>query len=295
MKLKVLSASIVIILSILLAWCQKSKEVEYNNTKKTELTGYSSNLTYDSPFISQDILDNSLQSDDIPQCNEKNNFNNENILNIDDVVKNCSYKENYIYYYGIWWGWWLLPQIYIMEDDYVMPSIFLEDKSENICKIGDKIMINVWERYASFIEFLDKHDIKWKNLISVALPRLESIQGSSFYFSGRESFITWNEYWEKWDNYYLYGSFYPITDSNIYLVFNDKVFYAWKINTLSVGDFEIISDWRRNVVSFVENSLRVTKMDSIQLNFDVNNLDVTKFEPNSIIWTYTVKTCTLSI
>lgn len=58
MKLKVLSASIVIILIVLLAWCQKSKEVEYeeyNDVKDIELSGYNSKLTYDSPFIPWNI------------------------------------------------------------------------------------------------------------------------------------------------------------------------------------------------------------------------------------------------
>ena len=281
-------------IALFLEWCYNHNIIDEDDIVTLQ---YSETFEYSGDLIcksADEELDYIKDLNELPKCDELDVDKNRDIISIDDIVTNCSYKTNDIRYSEIWWGGWLLPQIYIMEDDYVMPSIFSEEKFQNICKLWDEIMINVQERYIPFVEFLDKHNMKEKKLISIALPRLESVQGSSFYFSGRDSFITWNEYWESWNNYYLYGSFYPIEGSDIYLVFNDEVFYAWKIDILPVGDYEIMSDWRRNVIDFVWNSLKITKMDSIQLNFDTN-IDTIIFEHNGVIWTYTTKTCILNI
>ena len=251
------------------------------------------------PKIVDEIVEKKENDENIPQCNDIDINWDAEIINIDDVVENCTYQEWTAYSWDKGWCWWLMPQLYITKDKLWMFD--LSDTKE-VCKsIRAWIIRDLWGHYEDINTFVYKHWLYKKWLIDSILPQTEEeINGNKcwFYYCDDENLCSQfyrPSYWENENHYYIYWYRYPKEfPYEVMLVVDDKLYRLWENEGMSETWWpNTRKQWRWIVYWLDGDKLIVKRYVDWELvpPYTLDNFNSYSFDEKTTTTKFKIKTC----
>lgn len=208
-----------------------------------------------------------LRNDDpnIPNCEPLNlkPIKPEEIINIDDVVENCSYETGHIVY-----------NPYREKTKYIFQPIFIRKNtitSNDVYQENKIICEDKWVKYRELRKqdlwmkkLISNHYLQEKNLVNTVLPETNDDKETIFtLYKCKEkrlcTQLVGKIAWENKEHYFLYGK----NDfSNRWgLVIDDKLYNIWEIHYIQINskDSEFIETWYWIVDQLSTNKVTVKR------------------------------------
>ena len=248
----------------------------------------------------EEVIEN---NGDSVSCNDIDIDWNAEIINIDDVVENCTYEEWTAYSWDKGWCWWVMPQLYLTKDKLWMFD--LSDTKE-LCKSARAWIIrDLWGRYEDINTFVYKYWLYKKWLIDSILPQTEEeINGNKcwFYYCDDENLCSQfyrPSYWENENHYYIYWYRYPkkfpyetllVIDDKLYRLWNfEEMFENWWPNPIKQWKWVVYwLDWDKLIVK------RYVEWELIS-PYTLENFNSYSFPEKTTTTKFKVKTCEIAL
>ena len=266
-----------------------------------------------SPLISGNLMSKPLRNDDpnIPNCEplDLKPIKPEEIINIDDVVENCSYETGHIVY-----------NPYREKTKYIFQPIFIRKNtitSNDVYQENKIICEDKWVKYRELRKqdlwmkkLISNHYLQEKNLVNTVFPETNDEKETIFtLYKCKEKRLCTQLIgkiaWENKEHYFLYGK----NDfSNRWgLVIDDKLYNIWEIHYIQINskDSEFIETWYWIVDQLSTNKVTVKRyvsgsfFEKYKKNPDLiyseeNEKKITQ-EKWVTIWTFQLQTCEIPL
>ena len=242
-------------------------------------------------------------NEDVVLCNDIDINRNTEIINIDDVVENCTYEEWTAYSWDKGWCWWVMPQLYITKDKLWMFDL---SNTKELCKSTRAWIIrDLWDNYEDINTFVYKYWLYKKWLIDSILPQTEEeINGNKcwFYYCDDENLCSQfyrPSYWENENHYYIYWYRYPnefpyetllVIDDKLYRLWNfEEMFENWWPNPIKQWKWVVYwLDWDKLIVK------RYVEWELIS-PYTLENFNSYSFPEKTTTTKFKVKTCEIPL
>lgn len=259
------------------------------------------------------LLSTPQRKDDpnIPNCEtlDLKPINPKEIINIDDVVQNCSYETGHIVY-----------NPYREKTKYIFQPIFIRKNtitSNDFYQENKIICEDKWVKYRELRKqdlwmkkLISNHYLQEKNLVNTVLPETNDDKETIFtpYKCKEKRLCTQlvgKIAWENKEHYFLYGT----NDfSNRWgLIIDDKLYNIWEIHYIQINskDSEFIETWYWIVDQLFTNKVTVKryvsgsfsekyKKDPNLIYSEENEKKITR-EKWITIWTFQLQTCEIPL
>ena len=242
-------------------------------------------------------------NEDSVSCNDIDIDWNVEIINIDDVVENCTYEEWTAYSWNDWWCWWVMPHLYITKD-----IIWYFDTVDKQIKCKSKrvwIIKDLWGDFEDLATFWYKRGISKKSLIDVLEARTEEEvfqNGCWFYFCNGDICNQFYRpsYWENEYHYYIYWYRYPkeFPYETVVLV-DDKLYNIWRNETMFDDSYwpNPMKQWKWVVYWLDWDKLIVKRYVDWELisPYTLENFNSYNFDEKKTTTKFKVKTCEIPL
>lgn len=260
---------------------------------------------YDEWINSEILLEpNTLTvNEDEGLCNDIDINRDAEIIEIDDVVENCTYEEWTAYSWDKGWCWWVMPQLYITKEKLWMFDL---SDTEILCKSPRAWIIrDLWGHYSDINTFVYKYWLYKKWLIDSVLPQTEEEIGGNkcwFYYCDDENLCSQfyrPSYWDNENHYYIY--WYRYTEDfpyEILLVVDDKLYWLWKLEGISENWWPNTRKQGRRIVYWLDwDKLIVKRYVDWELipPYTLENFNSYSFPDKTTTTKFKVKTCEISL
>ena len=244
-----------------------------------------------------------IDDPNIPNCEplDLKPIKPEEIINIDDVVQNCSYETGHILYnpYG---GWGNLPEIIDLRKNGVMSVDF--KWAEGISPICEYKWIPYYptkEMDKALVAFIKKYNILDNNYFSSLYSEWQETKTSvdfafwckekhlcsklidhTFWSNNKHQFFRTNQYW--WE----------------YLVVDNKTIYNLGQSFYN-NDDDIYTETFRVVNSLKNDTIYISKyingklIEKYRNNKNLSDEEYERTNKSPIIWTFQIKTCKIPL
>ena len=249
---------------------------------------------------SEEVIEN---NEDIVSCNDIDIDWNAEIINIDDVVENCTYEEWTAYSRNDWWCWWVMPHLYITKD-----IIWYFDTVDNSARCKSSrawIIKSLSGDFEDLATFWYKHLISKKALIDTLEARTEEEvfqNGCWFYFCNGDICNQFYRpsYWENEYHYYIYWYRYPkeFPYETVVLV-DDKLYNIWRNETMFDDSYwpNPMKQWKWVVYWLDWDKLIVKRYVDWELisPYTLENFNSYNFDEKKTTTKFKVKTCEIPL
>ena len=245
-------------------------------------------------------------NEDVALCNDIDIDWNTEIINIDDVVENCTYEEWTAYSWNDWWCWWVMPHLYITKDIIWYFDIVADEDHPIICKSPRAWIIkSLSGDFEDLATFWYKRGISKKSLIDVLEARTEEEvfqNGCWFYFCNGDICNQFYRpsYWENEHHYYIYWYRYPkeFPYGTVVLV-DDKLYNIWSNETMFDDSYwpNPIKQWKWIVYWLDWDKLIVKRYVDWELipPYTLENFNSYNFDEPTTTTKFKVKTCEIPL
>lgn len=259
------------------------------------------------------LLSTPQRKDDpnIPNCEplDLKPIKPEEMINIDDVVQNCSYETGHIVY-----------NPYREKTKYIFQPIFIRKNtvtSNDFYQENKIICEDKWVKYRELRKqdlwmkkLISNHYLQEKNLVNTVLPETNDDKETIFtLYKCKEkrlcTQLVGKIAWENKEHYFLYGT----NDfSNRWgLIIDDKLYNIWEIHYIQINskDSEFIETWYWIVDQLSTNKVTVKryisgsfsekyKKDPNLIYSEENEKKITRGKWVTI-WTFQLQTCEIPL
>ena len=259
------------------------------------------------------LLSTPQRKDDpnIPNCEplDLKPIKPEEMINIDDVVQNCSYETGHIVY-----------NPYREKTKYIFQPIFIRKNtvtSNDFYQENKIICEDKWVKYRELRKqdlwmkkLISNHYLQEKNLVNTVLPETNDYKETIFtLYKCKEkrlcTQLVGKIAWENKEHYFLYGT----NDfSNRWgLIIDDKLYNIWEIHYIQINskDSEFIETWYWIVDQLSTNKVTVKryisgsfsekyKKDPNLIYSEENEKKITRGKWVTI-WTFQLQTCEIPL
>lgn len=259
------------------------------------------------------LLSTPQRKDDpnIPNCEplDLKPIKPEEMINIDDVVQNCSYETGHIVY-----------NPYREKTKYIFQPIFIRKNtitSNDVYQENKIICEDKWVKYRELRKqdlwmkkLISNHYLQEKNLVNTVLPETNDDKETIFtLYKCKEkrlcTQLVGKIAWENKEHYFLYGT----NDfSNRWgLIIDDKLYNIWEIHYIQINskDSEFIETWYWIVDQLSTNKVTVKryisgsfsekyKKDPNLIYSEENEKKITRGKWVTI-WTFQLQTCEIPL
>ena len=245
-------------------------------------------------------------NEDVTLCNDIDIDWNAEIINIDDVVENCTYEEWTAYSWNDWWCWWVMPHLYITKDIIWYFDIVADEDHPIICKSPRAWIIkSLSGDFEDLATFWYKRGISKKSLIDVLEARTEEEvfqNGCWFYFCNGDICNQFYRpsYWENEHHYYIYWYRYPkeFPYETVVLV-DDKLYNIWSNETMFDDSYwpNPMKQWKWVVYWLDWDKLIVKRYVDWELisPYTLENFNSYNFDEKKTTTKFKVKTCEIPL
>ena len=245
-------------------------------------------------------------NENIPLCNDIDIDWNTEIINIDDIVENCTYEEWTAYSWNWGWCWWLTPHLYITKDIIWYFDIVADEDHPIICKSPRAWIIkSLSGDFEDLATFWYKHGISKKALIDTLEARTdeEVFRNECWYYFCNgdicEQFYR-PSYWENENHYYIYWYRYPINGPyETVLLVDDKLYMLWQSENMFNEDRRPnpVKQWRWVVYWLDWDKLIVKRYVDWELipPYTLENFNSYNFDEPTTTTKFKVKTCEIPL
>ena len=229
-------------------------------------------------------------------------------IDIDKVAVNCKYEQGDIYFSSTDGLGGRCGMISIFNE-----GIFDWDDDDQVkwpvCQSKEN-GISLWEpigEYKVLAEFMKRHWLPEKKLIeSAGILCQQRWEPREEFFCGQtklcKSLKNLAEYWEAWENYFIFGTRPYAEDSyRNYLVINDKLYSKGEGSILENSQWYITQEWDRRVSQIIPEKIvlrRLTQgsfVEPYKSNPDLLSTLWEKDDGKTVIGSYKVKTCEIPL
>lgn len=282
-----------LIISLLLTWCNKNiEEIENQNGSSWWFSTIIENNN------ATEIYEDETST--LPLCNDIDIDWDAEIINIDDVVENCTFEEWTAYSWNLWWCWWVEPRLYLTKD-----YVWVLNWNDNfLCKSS-----RVWEissllgHYQDIEGFVYNHNLQNKWIIDVILPDNDELYWNKcIYYCNNEDLcnqLFWLTYWENESHYFIH--WYRYSSNSPYeklLVIDDKLYRIWKYEQLWENWWpQNLKNWPRIVYWLDWDKLIVKRYVNWELisPYTLENFNSYNFEEKTTTTKFKIKTCEIHL
>lgn len=244
---------------------------------------------------------------DLPKCESIDIDENIEIINIDDVAKNCRYQEWTAWSFA-WWGCgWLMTPLAITKNAiwYDVWWVGDSDYTKGICYTDDygSMLVEPKVSQESFVSFLEKYNFREKHLIRYASQKTTEDafrNACGNYFCDDEELCSQFRRPSRWENenhYYVYGIRNDWGDE--VLVVDDNIYNIWKYEYIfsEYSRPNPVKEWRRVVYWLSWDKLIVKKYVDWEIipPYTKDNYFSYDFETPTTTTKFKIKTCEIDL
>ena len=263
---------------------------------------------YRNGYESEDEYNQFLEDirSNIPLCNDIDINWDAEIIEIDDVVENCTYEEWTAYSWNDWWCWWVMPHLYITKDTIWYFDIVADEDHPIICKSPRAWIIkSLSGDFEDLATFWYKHWITKKALIDTLEARTDEEVFRNwcwYYFCNGdicEQFYR-PSYWENEHHYYIYWYRYPLNGPyETVLLVDDKLYMLGQSENMFDEDSRPnpVKQWRWVVYWLDWDKLIVKRYVDWELipPYTLENFNSYNFDEHTTTTKFKVKTCEIPL
>ena len=254
-----------------------------------------------------------IDNPNIPNCEplDLKPIKSEEIINIDDVVQNCTYQKGYVFYNPFGWGSSLPYEIKIWKNFLTEADFYNQAKTKIICEYKQDKKYELETLKPEMHLFIEKYKDRlilswvyqdlWEDLKSIEMDF-----PCSPYLGHQLLSPVW---WENKKHFFYHGA-YEFWDEKGYiaLVIDDKIYYPWvnvihpKVDTLILqGEWKISKlNGDKAIVKRYTNWKLLPRYKEDRVDLDAQlfdqakkNLYANKQLPT--LWTFQLETCEIPL